>query len=156
MDVIASSAMAQTLFSAGEKGTTNRQRQNRHSVDVRRVEHQAVVFSNGQPGVGNATRRSGQGLASDHLDGHRELDMSARTVSVAEAKSHLSELIAAVEAGEEVVITRRGKPVARIVARQMSKERIDIDWLRAMTKDMPFQHEDAGTFLRRMRDDDRY
>jgi len=36
-------------------------------------------------------------------------------VSIKEAKSHLSRLIAAVEKGEEVVITRRGKPVARLV-----------------------------------------
>ena len=39
-----------------------------------------------------------------------------RNVSVAEAKNHLSELIARVEAGEEVAVTRRGKPVARLVA----------------------------------------
>ena len=33
-------------------------------------------------------------------------------VSIAEAKSHLPQLIRAVEAGETVVITRHGKPVA--------------------------------------------
>ena len=37
-------------------------------------------------------------------------------VNVSQAKSQLSRLIARVEAGEEVVITRRGKPVARLVA----------------------------------------
>jgi prevent-host-death family protein len=37
------------------------------------------------------------------------------TVSVADAKSHLSELLAQVEAGEEVMITRRGKLIARMV-----------------------------------------
>ena len=36
------------------------------------------------------------------------------TVSVAEAKAHLSELLNQVEAGEEIVITRRGQPIARI------------------------------------------
>lgn len=35
-------------------------------------------------------------------------------VSIAEAKNHLPELIRAVEAGEAVVITRRGKPVAQL------------------------------------------
>jgi prevent-host-death family protein len=35
-------------------------------------------------------------------------------VSIAEAKKRLSELIRAVENGEQVVITRRGKPVAQI------------------------------------------
>lgn len=37
-----------------------------------------------------------------------------RTVTLADAKTHLSQLIDQVEAGEDVVITRRGKPVARI------------------------------------------
>lgn len=37
-------------------------------------------------------------------------------ISVAEAKAHLSELLDRVESGEELVITRRGKPVARISA----------------------------------------
>ncbi len=36
------------------------------------------------------------------------------TVSVAEAKAHLSELLDQVDAGEEVMVTRRGKPIARI------------------------------------------
>jgi prevent-host-death family protein len=82
--------------------------------------------------------------------------MSERTVSVAEAKSRLSELIAAVEAGDEVVITKRGVPVATIVPRPRPRKRLDLDWLREMTKDMPYQEEDSGTFLRRMRDDYRY
>jgi prevent-host-death family protein len=38
-----------------------------------------------------------------------------RTAPVADAKSHLSALLAEVEAGQGVVITRRGKPVARLV-----------------------------------------
>lgn len=32
-----------------------------------------------------------------------------------EAKTHLAELLRRAEAGEEVVITRRGKPVARLL-----------------------------------------
>ena len=38
------------------------------------------------------------------------------TVNVHEAKTHLSRLLAQVEAGEEVTIARNGKPVARLVA----------------------------------------
>lgn len=37
-----------------------------------------------------------------------------RTVNIHEAKTHLSQLLALVEAGEEVVIARSGKPVARL------------------------------------------
>ncbi len=36
--------------------------------------------------------------------------------NVHEAKTHLSRLLARAEAGEEVVISRAGKPVARLVA----------------------------------------
>lgn len=37
-------------------------------------------------------------------------------VNVHQAKTHLSRLLAQVEAGEEIVIARRGKPVARLVS----------------------------------------
>lgn len=37
-------------------------------------------------------------------------------MNIAEAKAKLSELVARAEAGDEVVLARAGKPVARIVA----------------------------------------
>lgn len=37
-----------------------------------------------------------------------------RQVNIHEAKTHFSELIAAVERGEEIIIARRGKPVAKL------------------------------------------
>lgn len=40
---------------------------------------------------------------------------TTREVGAFEAKTHLSELLAEVEAGARVTITRRGKPVARLV-----------------------------------------
>ena len=39
----------------------------------------------------------------------------SKTVNVHEAKTHLSRLLEAVEAGEDVVIARAGKPIARLV-----------------------------------------
>jgi prevent-host-death family protein len=39
-----------------------------------------------------------------------------RTMTLAETKSHLSAVVDQVQAGEEIVITRRGQPVARIIA----------------------------------------
>ena len=45
------------------------------------------------------------------------------TVNVSEAKTHLSRLLARVEMGEDVVIARRGKPVARLVPLQERGER---------------------------------
>ena len=44
-------------------------------------------------------------------------------VNVSQAKSQLSRLIARAEAGEEVIIARRGKPVARLVACKPRKKR---------------------------------
>ncbi len=39
-----------------------------------------------------------------------------KTVNVHEAKTHLSRLLEEVEAGQEVVIARAGRPVARLTA----------------------------------------
>jgi prevent-host-death family protein len=38
-----------------------------------------------------------------------------KTAGVARLKAHLSEFLAAVKAGEEVSVTERGRPIARIV-----------------------------------------
>ena len=40
--------------------------------------------------------------------------MPATTVNMHEAKTHLSKLVARVEAGEEIVLARAGRPVARL------------------------------------------
>ncbi len=45
------------------------------------------------------------------------------TVNVHEAKTNLSRLLALVEAGEEVIIARNGKPVARLVGVQKRGKR---------------------------------
>ena len=46
-----------------------------------------------------------------------------RTASVGEAKAHFSALVKRAEAGEEVLVTRSGTPVARIVPVKRAKER---------------------------------
>ncbi len=79
-----------------------------------------------------------------------------RRVSLAEAKAHLSELLDLVATGEEICITRRGKPVAQITAASRPRRPIDVAALRAMTDRMTLQVESAGDFVRRMRDEDRY
>lgn len=40
----------------------------------------------------------------------------ARQVNIHEAKTHFSRLLARVKAGEEVIIAKAGKPIARLVA----------------------------------------
>jgi prevent-host-death family protein len=47
----------------------------------------------------------------------------AKVVNMHEAKSTLSRLVEEVEAGEEVVLARAGKPVARIVPIRVAKRR---------------------------------
>ena len=78
------------------------------------------------------------------------------TVSLANAKARLSELVERAAAGEPVCITRRGKPVAQITATDSPRKSIDIAALQAMTDTMPVQTETARDFIRRMRDEDRY
>jgi prevent-host-death family protein len=43
------------------------------------------------------------------------MGIAAMRVSIAEAKARFSELIKRAEAGEEIVVTRHGKPAARIM-----------------------------------------
>lgn len=78
-------------------------------------------------------------------------------VNLAEAKAHLSELVAKAEAGETVQIMRRGKPVAQLVSAQPTRKKpIDLAMLRAATAGMTMQEQSAGDFIREMRDSDRY
>lgn len=78
------------------------------------------------------------------------------SIPLADAKAHLSELVAQAEAGAEVCITRRGKPVARLTAAEIPKKPISLDELRALTRPMPLSAEPAGEFMRGLRDDSRY
>ena len=78
------------------------------------------------------------------------------TVSLADAKAHLSELIDRVEAGDSMEITRRGKPVARLIAIAADRKWIDAAALQALTSTMTVQGEGAADLVRSMRDGDRY
>lgn len=77
-------------------------------------------------------------------------------VNLADAKAHLSELVDRVEAGDSIDITRRGKPVARLVAAAGPRRRIDAALLRSLTATMPPQAQDAADLVRSMRDGDRW
>ena len=74
--------------------------------------------------------------------------------SVAEARNHLPKLLSRAMAGEEVTITRRGKPIAKIVpnappAQGMS---IDLDWLERVRVDPKDSDLDFTAIIREMRD----
>jgi len=78
------------------------------------------------------------------------------TINLADAKTHLSELVDRVEAGDSIDITRRGKPVARLTAVANPRKRIDATLLQGLTSSIPPQAESAVDLVRSMRDGDRY
>jgi prevent-host-death family protein len=78
------------------------------------------------------------------------------TVNLAHAKANLSKLIDKVESGEAVVITRRGRPVARLGPIEPPKMPIDFKALEEFRKTMPPWPKSSAELIREMRDEDRY
>lgn len=83
---------------------------------------------------------------------------SLRTMGLAEAKAHLSALIAAVEGGESICLTRRGKPVATVSrvwspgAPECSPEvPLDLAWLQRLADAMPIGTADVDDLARDVR-----
>ncbi|MCK9387294.1 MAG: type II toxin-antitoxin system prevent-host-death family antitoxin [Sulfuritalea sp.] len=75
-----------------------------------------------------------------------------RTVSVAEAKAHLSELLNVVEAGEEIVITRHGRAVARVSPPEKPKQPIPLKRLAALREAVPAWTESSANRVGQLRD----
>ena len=73
------------------------------------------------------------------------------TVTLADAKTHLSHLLDQVEAGDEVVITRRGQPIARITS--IEKPKMPIRSLAEFRKNMPRWRKNSSELLRELRDE---
>lgn len=77
--------------------------------------------------------------------------------SVVEAGKHLSELIDRALAGEGIVITREGRPVANLQPIARSGRPVtpeDLDWLAARRMRPGAPSEEAGQLVGRMRDED--
>ena len=77
--------------------------------------------------------------------------------SVVDAKNKLSDLIDRALAGEAVVITRHGHPVAElrpVPAPPPRMTKADIEWVRKRRLPRAPGGEDAATLIRRMRDED--
>jgi prevent-host-death family protein len=72
-------------------------------------------------------------------------------VTVAEAKTQLSSLLDAVEAGEAVVITRRGKPIAELVPRCSVRDLLP--QLAALREALPEQPTTSVDTVRALRDE---
>jgi prevent-host-death family protein len=71
--------------------------------------------------------------------------------TVTEAKTHLYELLARVEGGEEFLITRRGRPVAQLHPIRPVKRPPDWQAIRACRKSMPAVETSATDLVREMR-----
>ena len=76
------------------------------------------------------------------------------SVNLAEAKAHLSELVARAEAGKSIQISRRGKPVAQLSSLTHARKPIKLASLRAITDSMSESPSDDA--VRTMRDEARY
>ena len=76
-----------------------------------------------------------------------------QTVTVANAKARLSEILARIERGGEVVITRRGKPIARLSPVNGPKKPIDFDALDALRARQTMSEIRSVDLIRRMRDE---
>ena len=74
------------------------------------------------------------------------------TVTLAEAKAHFSHLLDQVETGEEIIITRRGQPVARISP--ILKPKQPVKSLAQFRSQMPRWRKSSAELLREMRDED--
>lgn len=82
--------------------------------------------------------------------------MVDKIVTLAEAKTHLSQLTELTAAGETVIITKHGKPVAKVSPPDIQRKPISLEALRELTSTLPPQTETAGDFVRRMRDNERF
>ena len=74
------------------------------------------------------------------------------TVSLAEAKARLSELLSSVEAGEEIIITRHGRAVARVSAPEKPKQPLPLKRLAALRSNVPAWNQPSAQLLRELRE----
>lgn len=76
------------------------------------------------------------------------------TINVRDARESISQLLDLVQTGEEVIILRRGKPVARLIGPERTGGSFpDRSQLRKSIPPMP---QSAAEMVRSLRDDERY
>lgn len=75
-------------------------------------------------------------------------------INAKEARSRISELLNRVQKGEEIIITRRGRKVARVVSFETKKKKLpDLDQFR---KSIPVKGLPVSETLIKARDEERY
>lgn len=75
-------------------------------------------------------------------------------VSIAEARRRLPELMRLSEAGERIIITRRGKPVSQLVhlGEQAPKRKLDLDAIARDLAAMPMGNDTLPSILKMRRE----
>jgi prevent-host-death family protein len=76
------------------------------------------------------------------------------TVNVQEARRHISELLDRVVGGEEVIISRRGKPIARLAP--LTTRKAGFPDRRAFRDSLPRSDVPSSATVRQLRDAERY
>lgn len=74
-------------------------------------------------------------------------------VSVVQAKAHFSEILAKVESGHDVLITRRGAVVVRMSGVERAKNPLRLDAIDAFRASLAPTHERSADLIRRLRDE---
>lgn len=74
-------------------------------------------------------------------------------VSVVQAKAHFSKILAKVESGYDVLITRRGAPVARLSGVEPVKNPLRLDAIDGFRASLKPTQERSADLIRRMRDE---
>ena len=75
-----------------------------------------------------------------------------QAMSLAHAKTHLSELLNTVESGQEVVITRHGHPIARVLPFGQVKRMLPLERLAKLRSTLPAWQGSSAALLRESRD----
>jgi len=82
--------------------------------------------------------------------------MTVKTVTLADAKANLSKLTDMASQGESVIITKHGKPVAKVCPPDAMLKRANLSAMQALTASQATQAVEAGELIRLMRDGERY
>ena len=73
-------------------------------------------------------------------------------MSLAHAKAHSSELLNTVESGQELVITRHGRAVARVLPANAVKQALPLARLAKLRQQLPARKGSSAEALRELRD----
>lgn len=82
--------------------------------------------------------------------------MDGQEVAIADAKAHFSQLTERVAAGEEILLTKRGRVVARLTQPDKELKPINLNALKQLTDAQPLQTQESEAFIRELRESSRY